>query len=114
MAALALLARHPQVDVLVCDDGLQHLALQRDIEICVFDNRGAGNGWLLPAGPLREPWPRAVDLVLHTGSQPAFAGYTAQRRLAGHAVQADGLRQPLADLAAQLEPVLAPGVAVLS
>lgn len=105
-AALALLARHPRVNVLVCDDGLQHMALQRDIEICAFDNRGVGNGWLLPAGPLREPWPRPVDLVLHTGSQPAFTGYTAQRRLAGHAVQADGNRLPLAALAAQ-GPLLA-------
>ena len=50
-AARALLARHPDTDVIVCDDGLQHLALQRDIEICVFDERGAGNGLLLPAGP---------------------------------------------------------------
>ncbi len=106
-AALALLAHHPRVDVLVCDDGLQHLALQRDIEICVFDNRGTGNGLLLPAGPLREPWPRAVDLVLHTGNQPAFAGYTAQRQLAGHAVQADGSRLPLADLATGERPLLA-------
>lgn len=41
-------------DVIVCDDGLQHYALQRDIEWVVMDDRGAGNGWLLPAGPLRE------------------------------------------------------------
>lgn len=51
----ALLQAHPDIDILVCDDGLQHLALQRDIEVVVFDERGAGNGWLLPAGPLREP-----------------------------------------------------------
>ncbi|NRT55650.1 tetraacyldisaccharide 4'-kinase [Sphaerotilus uruguayifluvii] len=54
-AARELLARHPDTDVIVCDDGLQHLRLARDIEIVVFDERGAGNGWLLPAGPLREP-----------------------------------------------------------
>jgi tetraacyldisaccharide 4'-kinase len=54
-SGLALLSAHPEVNVLVCDDGLQHLRLQRDIEIIVFDERGAGNGWLLPAGPLREP-----------------------------------------------------------
>jgi tetraacyldisaccharide 4'-kinase len=65
-AALALLAAHPQVNVIVCDDGLQHLALQRDIEVCVFDERGVGNGSLLPAGSLREPWPRKVDFVLQT------------------------------------------------
>lgn len=54
-AAQALMAAHPEIDILVCDDGLQHLALARQIEIVVFDARGAGNGWLLPAGPLREP-----------------------------------------------------------
>jgi tetraacyldisaccharide 4'-kinase len=105
-AALALLAQHPLVDVIICDDGLQHLALRRDVEICVFDDSGTGNGWLLPAGPLREPWPRAVDLVLHSGGQPAFAGYTAQRRLAGHAKRADGQRRPLAELASNA-PLLA-------
>ena len=60
-AGRTLLAAHPACDILVCDDGLQHVALARDVEICVFDARGIGNGWLLPAGPLREPWPRAVD-----------------------------------------------------
>jgi tetraacyldisaccharide 4'-kinase len=59
-AAKALLAAHPKVNVLVCDDGLQHLALGRDIGIAVFDDRGLGNGWLLPAGLLREPWPPAA------------------------------------------------------
>ena len=59
-AAQALLAAHPEVNVLVCDDGLQHLALGRDIGIAVFDDRGPGNGWLLPAGLLREPWPPAA------------------------------------------------------
>src|SRR5436190_417423 len=63
-AARALLDAYPATQFIVCDDGLQHYGLQRDIEICVFDERGIGNGWLLPAGPLREPWPRAVDLVL--------------------------------------------------
>jgi tetraacyldisaccharide 4'-kinase len=58
-AALGLLQAHPQVQVLICDDGLQHLALARDLEICVMDERGTGNGWLLPAGLLREPWPPA-------------------------------------------------------
>lgn len=46
---------HPEVDVIVCDDGLQHLRLARDIELVVYDERGIGNGHLLPAGPLREP-----------------------------------------------------------
>lgn len=50
-AGHALLSLHPDVQVLVCDDGLQHLALERDLELCVFDERGIGNGHLLPAGP---------------------------------------------------------------
>ncbi len=58
-AARELLRLHPQVDVIVSDDGLQHLALARDVSIVVFDERGTGNGWLLPAGPLREPMPSA-------------------------------------------------------
>jgi tetraacyldisaccharide 4'-kinase len=109
-AALALLAAHPGVNVIVSDDGLQHLALQRDIEICVFDARGAGNGWLLPAGPLRESWPRrpAVDFVLHTEPSPqgnahinAPAFYPITRQLAPYAIRADGSRTALADLQGQ-------------
>lgn len=54
--ALALLLRaRPELDVVVSDDGLQHAALPRSVEVAVFDRRGAGNGRLLPAGPLREP-----------------------------------------------------------
>ena len=97
-AGRALLHAHPDVQVVVCDDGLQHLALARDIEICVMDERGVGNGWLLPAGPLREHWPRAVDLVLHTGTSPLTGGYRAQRRLADHARRADGQIVPLSSL----------------
>lgn len=54
LAAAALLQAHPEIDVLLADDGLQHAALARDVEIIVQDARGAGNGRLLPAGPLRE------------------------------------------------------------
>jgi tetraacyldisaccharide 4'-kinase len=86
--ARALIAAHPQVDVLVCDDGLQHLRLHRDIEIVVFDERGAGNGWLLPAGPLREPIDapaHARQIVLYNAGRPstALAGHCARRSLAG-------------------------------
>ena len=66
-AASALLAAHPDVDVVVTDDGLQHYALARDVEIAVVDAaRGLGNGLLLPAGPLREPPSRlaSVDAVV--------------------------------------------------
>lgn len=117
-AATALLARYPQTQVIVCDDGLQHYALYRDLEICVFDNRGCGNGWLMPAGPLRESWPRQsvtcagqrADrlLVLHTGNRPAFAGYTAQRSLAPFAMGSDGVRVPLESLSAPgIKPLIA-------
>lgn len=97
-AAIALLARYPTTEVIVSDDGLQHLAMARDVEICVFDDRGIGNGWLLPAGPLREKWPRHCDLVLHTGGRPAFDGFTARRMLADYAVRKDGTTIPLSDL----------------
>lgn len=63
-AGRALLAAHPHVNVIVTDDGLQHYALQRDVEIILFDGRGAGNGWLLPAGPLREPPTRRRDFTV--------------------------------------------------
>ncbi len=78
----ALLAAHPEVNVIVCDDGLQHYRLARDVELAVFDGRGIGNGWRLPAGPLREPPTRLVTVdavVLNTandlplpGGRPAF------------------------------------------
>lgn len=90
-----LLQTHPQVNVIVCDDGLQHWHLHRDIAIAVFDERGLGNGWLLPSGLLREPWPMrhrfAPDLVLLQHSPPnappplfnpqQLPVFTAQRRL---------------------------------
>jgi tetraacyldisaccharide 4'-kinase len=85
-AAHALLRAHPATQVVVSDDGLQHYALGRDIEICVFDDRGVGNGWLLPAGPLREPWPRAIDFVIGPG------GFAVTRTLEIDAVRADGTR----------------------
>lgn len=69
-AGRALLNAHPECDVVVADDGLQHYALERDIEIAVVDGeRGNGNGWLLPAGPLREPPSRlrTVDAVVVNG-----------------------------------------------
>jgi tetraacyldisaccharide 4'-kinase len=97
-AAQALLAAYPSTQVIVSDDGLQHYALQRDVEICVFDERGAGNGWLLPAGPLREPWPRQVDLVLRTGQAAGVAGFESRRQLASVARRGDGTRIELAAL----------------
>ena len=59
--ANALLRAHPECDLIICDDGLQHYRLGRDLEIAVEDARGFGNGCMLPAGPLREPATRPVD-----------------------------------------------------
>lgn len=74
-AGRALLVAHPEVDVLVCDDGLQHYRLARDIELAVVDARGIGNGWPLPLGPLREPAARLrnVDAVVgHAGAEAVW------------------------------------------
>ncbi len=72
----ALLAAHPNCDLIVSDDGLQHYRLRRDIEIVVVDGQaGFGNGCLLPAGPLREPASRlrSADFVVinHGGDDHA-------------------------------------------
>ncbi|MCD8494305.1 MAG: tetraacyldisaccharide 4'-kinase [Burkholderiaceae bacterium] len=80
-AAELLLARFAQTDIIVSDDGLQHYGLARDFEILVQDDRGTGNGFLLPAGPLRESLERLneVDLVLtrsthiRIGLEPGFS-----------------------------------------
>lgn len=76
----AMLASHADLQLILCDDGLQHLSLARDMEIVVIDGeRGFGNGRLLPAGPLREPATRLanVDAIvinqpLHTPSAPTL------------------------------------------
>ena len=86
-AADALLRDHPECDVILCDDGLQHLRLARDVEILVMDRRGLMNGWPMPAGPLREPVERIahVDaLVLHDNDQVRVDGVpTFRMHLAG-------------------------------
>jgi len=61
-AAEALLKAYPTVNVIISDDGLQHYSLHRDVELAVVGARGLGNGWVLPAGPLREP-PSRLDEV---------------------------------------------------
>lgn len=66
-AGQALLAQPAACNVVISDDGLQHYALARDLEICVVDaGRGFGNGWMLPAGPLREALSRlaGVDVIV--------------------------------------------------
>lgn len=71
----------PQCDVVLCDDGLQHYRLQRDMEIVVIDGvRRFGNGYLLPAGPLREPVSRlrTVDAVVVNGGEVTNGQYAMQ------------------------------------
>jgi tetraacyldisaccharide 4'-kinase len=85
-AARALCMAHPDVDVLIADDGLQHRALARQAEIIVFDGRGAGNGLLMPAGPLRQPLPgtlAAHSRVLYTAGRASTAlpGWVGRRRI---------------------------------
>lgn len=87
-AGQALLKVHPEVNVLLCDDGLQHYALQREIEIAVVQRPlGIGNGRLLPAGPLRESLSRlrSVDLVVETGQLPATPAHPVTYQLTLHA-----------------------------
>ena len=86
-AGRALLTVHPECDLILCDDGLQHYGLRRDVEVAVIDRRGMMNGWPLPAGPLREPASRlaSVDaLVLNeTVQAPVRSVSTFAMRLAG-------------------------------
>ena len=87
-AARALRAAHPAVDIIVSDDGLQHHRLARDLQVVVFDERGVGNGLLLPAGPLRERLPSERELstlVLYNAPHVTtdLPGWMATQRLAG-------------------------------
>jgi tetraacyldisaccharide 4'-kinase len=84
-AGRALLTAHPECDVVIADDGLQHYALRRDFEIAAIDAaRGLGNGCMLPAGPLREPPRRLdeVDAVVRLASCDAPPGVEAGRESA--------------------------------
>jgi len=85
-AGSALLSAHPDCNVLISDDGLQHYALQRDLEIVVVDgSRGFGNGWLLPAGPLRELPSRlkTVDAVVSNGGKSIAGALAMQLKSVG-------------------------------
>lgn len=75
-----LLASWPAIDIIISDDGLQHLKLQRDIEIVVQDNRRTGNGKLLPAGPLREPASRLkqVDFIITNLKSTSLHNFQAE------------------------------------
>ena len=115
-AGQELLARHREVDIVISDDGLQHHRLSRQVQLLVFDERGVGNGWLLPAGPLREPLPASVpphSLVVYNAAKPStpLAGFLAKRSLRGVCElgswwSGEGSTRPLLD-ALKGRPVLA-------
>ena len=97
-AALARLLADHDCDVVLSDDGLQHVGLRRDLELAVFDARGTGNGRCLPAGPLREPLSGAllVDaLILNGAATPAPVVHSRLFRfdvVATQVVSLDGAR----------------------
>ena len=110
-AARFLREAHPECNVIVADDGLQHLKLARDVEIAVVNHRGLGNGWMLPAGPLREPRSRLnrVDAIVLNGiaaDVPELASAAPRYRMRTDVISAYALHDPrlridLASLAAE-------------
>ncbi len=119
LAAQTLLKAYPSTQLIISDDGLQHRALHHDIAVCVFDDRGLGNGWLLPAGPLREPWPRRAlsqlagstgwpkHYLVHTGQVPFENSFRADRQLAAQAVNGQGQTRTLESFQGQAVQALA-------
>ncbi len=74
--AIECLLQHAKCDVIISDDGLQHYKLQRDFELVIMDaERGLGNGFLLPSGPLRELPSRLknVDIIITNGSENQYS-----------------------------------------
>ncbi len=104
-AGRLLLEHNPEVNVIISDDGLQHRRLARDVELAVVGARGLGNGWVLPAGPLREPPSRLddVDAIVLSASENVIESRTprfAASSQLGEAVRlADGKRRTIEDLA---------------
>jgi tetraacyldisaccharide 4'-kinase len=116
-AAVALKRAYPATQLIISDDGMQHRELHHDIAICVFDDRGLGNAWLLPAGPLRESWPRTItpgvkQYLLHTASRAFENSLPAKRHLSHIAINGLGqqrllsswINQPVQALAAIARP----------
>ena len=98
-AARLLRKAHPECDVIVADDGLQHLQLARDVEIAVVNHRGLGNGWMLPAGPLREPRSRLdrVDAIVLNGiaeDVPDIPAVAPRYRMRTDVISAFALHNP--------------------
>lgn len=97
-AVRALLEAQP-LDLILCDDGLQHYRLARDLELVLIDAaRGLGNGRCLPAGPLREPAERlaSVDALLHNGAgEDPPGGYAFRLQPSALVHLGTGERRPL-------------------
>lgn len=112
-AAHLLLDKHPECDLIISDDGLQHYALGRDVELAVVGARGLGNGWVLPAGPLREPRSRLdeVDAVVLNATEEHIYTHTprfAATSVLGIARSLDGKTEwVLKDMAQTGKPVFA-------
>ena len=104
-AGRLLLEQNPSVNVIVSDDGLQHRRLARDLELAVVGARGLGNGWALPAGPLRELPERLdqVDAIVLSATKDVIESRTprfAATSQLGDAVRlVDGKRRTIEDLA---------------
>ncbi len=87
--SIAWLAKQHQYDLVISDDGLQHSAIKGDVEWCLIDgSRGLGNGLCIPAGPLREPAARLlqVDQVFTTGVPNSAIGKQLQQHMQGHSL----------------------------
>lgn len=112
-AAHLILDKFPECNLMISDDGLQHYGLARDVEIAVVGARGLGNGWVLPAGPLREPPSRLdeVDAIVLNATEDTFDSRTprfAATAVLGKARSLDGQKSlDLDELAASGKTVRA-------
>lgn len=110
LAAYALIKQNKAIDIVLCDDGLQHTPLPRAFEIACFDVRGIGNGKVLPAGPLREPIECAstVDAIVTTDTSPVAHPHVFHSRTVSLTVRRlseDGNYQSLAQWALGQPPI---------
>ena len=95
-AIAAMRAQHPDCNIVILDDGLQHYRLARDVEIAVVDSRGFGNGFLLPAGPLREPRARLRSVgavIAHDIEQAEVQRFAGRRPVFAMALQGEELHR---------------------
>ncbi len=104
VANATALIKHSDCDVILSDDGLQHYALQRDIEIIVIDGiRRFGTGFSIPAGPMREPAKRLkeADLVVINGLGSGHDHIMRMRPGDAHSLTDSSIKRPLADFRGQ-------------